>query len=400
MSSISTIDHEKETNCPFLTVPLVQQFCSDPGVNVVGRAIDKEWVYQHHLQPIVGFNPYQSAIYYADNSAFAEWFGNTNGDLRTQNEGDFLVPEVLFACHDYLHIWCVAAINTIEPHLQFGYGDITPANVEKFAYCHLLTEAVATVGLDYWYLSCNDISQLLDIGTCQRTLTVSYDEDNLSEYQRFNPDLFVQDPEFLVTLARFYATGRFPGFDATSLKRSPMVLGWLKHELSYGALQRRYTRQWLEYLAAGRVYGAKEDFDQAIDVAPQWRDDLTREIAGRLWSKIKTYDSGFIPQSADPDASWKASESTPLDFRFTNANAFGPQLWGEIERRGFVVESFDSLYSQVMSRCVYEEIDDGLIESLPTIKASKSVSLLKHLISDIPQMPLSNDEQRDIFFLS
>ena len=97
---------------------------------------------------LAGFNPFLRSLFYANNSALSRWLAGPYGSARDYNEGDHLVREVLFAVHDYLHCWSAAAIAVLAPRSRFDTGPILRDNLEDFVYCHLLTEAAATAGLD------------------------------------------------------------------------------------------------------------------------------------------------------------------------------------------------------------------------------------------------------------
>src|SRR5688572_16545693 len=103
----------------------------------------------------------------------------------------------------------------------------------------LLSEAAATVGVDYWWLCAVELGELLPIGTRVRGgLTTSYHERDRSEYRRFYPELEVQSLAFFGDLCAFHCNGEFVGFDGDDLARSPLLLAWLTQELRYGERQR------------------------------------------------------------------------------------------------------------------------------------------------------------------
>src|SRR5262245_19140488 len=129
--------------------------------------------------------------------------------------------------------------------MGFGDGRATRIDFEDWVFCHLLTEAIATVGLDYWYLSCGKLDDVVELGTAISTLTTPYHERHRREYRRWNPALRVQSPRFLETLAAVYCTGEFTGFDREALAHSPLVLQSVDKELMYGRVQRGFTRRWL-----------------------------------------------------------------------------------------------------------------------------------------------------------
>ncbi len=61
-------------------------------------------------------------------------------------------------------------------------------------------------------------------------------------------------PEFFDELAEFYCTGVLRGFGVEDLRRSPLLLQWLEHELRYGQRQREYARQWFAHVAGEEVH--------------------------------------------------------------------------------------------------------------------------------------------------
>ena len=106
--------------------------------------------------------------------------------LREANEGDRLMYELLFAAHDYLHAWSLQEIVALVPNLGVGTTTIDGANLEDLVFVQLVTEVAATVGLDYWYLSCVDLTEMFDLGFMIQSLTRPYRESHASEYRRFN----------------------------------------------------------------------------------------------------------------------------------------------------------------------------------------------------------------------
>jgi hypothetical protein len=86
-----------------------------------------------------------------------------------------------------------------RPDLSFASLDGEVIDFEDLIFCHLLTEAVAVAGLDYWYLSCVELNDVVDLGTTVRNLTIPYHERQRAEVRRFCPSLEVQTPEFFVT---------------------------------------------------------------------------------------------------------------------------------------------------------------------------------------------------------
>lgn len=310
-----------------LSVPLVRQMFSDPSVRVAFRAIDRSWMYQKIFGlSVTGFNPFGSELYVARLSALADWLRDGRRRDRRHNVGDALVHEVLFLVHDYLHIWARMVIQNELPELELGHGKITRRSLETFAFCHLATEAVATVGLDYWYLSTIELDEVCGIGTCIRNLVCSYREQDLTEYRRFNETYDVQHPEFLVKMAEFYATGEFDGFSAEDALASPKLLRWTEHELTYGRTQRSHIRAWLSYLSNGAVVLAPEELSAPITLGKKWQRTLLRKLAGLLWRKVKDDELLGMGTRPQPGTSWRRDREKDQrsgempDFCFTNIN--------------------------------------------------------------------------------
>ena len=128
--------------------------------------IDRRWAYEDILPiSLSGFNPLTRSVFYAAKSSMADWLLDPYGPSRAHNFRDRLVREVLMAAHDYLHIWAYGVVRDVCPGLGLGTRAITRARLDDFVFAHLLTEAAATVGLDYWYLGCVNLNQVCDVGT-------------------------------------------------------------------------------------------------------------------------------------------------------------------------------------------------------------------------------------------
>lgn len=108
----------------------------------------------------------------------------------------------------------------LAPWVRFDSGPILRDNIEDFVFCHLLTEAAAAVGLDYWYLSTFNLDERISLGTTLLNLTVDHHERYVSEYRRFCPGWDAQRPDFFSDIARFYCSGVFEGFDVRDVRQS------------------------------------------------------------------------------------------------------------------------------------------------------------------------------------
>jgi hypothetical protein len=372
---------------------------TDPGVRKVARAIDCRWTYERAVDLAVsGFNPFEQSIYYGERSFIARWFADPTGSARDHNEGDYLMKEVWTAVHDYLHVWCFDLIRSLAPERGFGVMPISPDNLEEFTFLHLVTEAAAVVGLDYWFLSTFDVNQRVSIGTNAINFAVEYRESDAAEFRRACPDLEVQTPGFFTALTRFYCTGEFHGFDVHDLRRSARTLRWLEHELGYGSTQRRYTRLWLRHLAgmAPTTLGTAAAH-APVPVSMAWQEWLLDEVGRALWSKIK--ESRPAPVSNPPPvAPWRAPVGTPVDYRFTNLNALlrddpaAAVLPGEGNAHAWAI--------QLIARTPYDAVDPALRRALLDIGRSQGPGVLRAICAALPALEAAAGEPRDLLLLN
>lgn len=334
-------------------LPVLDQLLADPYVRIVPRPVESRWKYEQlEHGSSVGFNPFRNEIYVGAESMFQRWRSSPDGDLRRLNEGDLLVREAMFVAHDYLHCWAAATIRQLRPELGFGTEPVDATNAEAMAFALLLTEAAAVVGLDYWCLSTFELEDALGIGTELRNLAVTYRETDLPEYRRFNPEIEVQAPSFFGELAAFYCSGELQGFELSDIRRSPRLLAWLRHELSYGELQRRYVRRWLQHLAGRTLYPTEADVAAAVPIEEDWQIELVDALGERLWAKVKQGDRQSLP-GADLDALWRAGNGGALDFRFTNILALRGDLRDHLRARGYRPESQRQGMDQILRRHRY-----------------------------------------------
>ncbi len=380
-----------------LNLPLVRQAFGDQAFRFVARSVDSSWSYERGIPvSLGGFNPFESAFYYGQSSRFAAWLSNPYGSARDFNENDLLVREVLFMVHDYLHAWAYSVIEELRPSCQVFHGAITGRTLEDYVFCHLLTEAVATVGLDYWFLCNRHLDELCPIGSNIRTLTVDYHDSRLPEYRRFFPDLEIQQPEFFRTLATFYCTGEFPGFDVSDLKQSPQLLRWLRHELSYGETQRKLARSWLAYLAAEPLALTEADLAAPIEVDTEARSRLIDDVGERLWAKVKDVDaaasSNIKPPSSPPDR--RSPSDRPPDFRFVNLARVPQERWPSMQLLGD--DHFKFFVYQFLGQLPFSAVPASKRKHLPLLLQQRNVSLVLDLLGDLPLRAALPDEPRDL----
>ena len=385
-----------------MSVPLVRQAFSDPSIPVVTRAIDKDWTYTKVTSfTITGFNPYQRELYIPAHSAIASWLAAGKKDDRKFNESDFLATEVFFLVHDHLHAWSAMVIQSEMPELEFGHGEITTASIETFAFCHILTEAVATIGLDYWYLSTLDVDRVCNIGTSLRSLTCAYSEGDLSEYRQFNSGFEVQTPSFFHLLAEFYCTGEFDGFSSDDLKRSPKLLSWLQHELTYGETQRAYIRNWLCHLSNGNVSLPQSELNKPFSIRHKWQKKLIKTLGQMLWRKVKQNEPLPMRPAFPVRRAWRRRGKDTPDFRFTNLNTLETIDDGILRDSARIETNYPYFYAQWISAHEFMKFPKEELALLRYIAEKRDVKSLLYLFrkNKVPRVPKSaHHEPADIFF--
>ncbi len=379
-----------------LHIPLLAQLFADPCFRIVRRGIDARWTYHDLIAARVdGFNPLTGCAFIGAHSHLDRWLPHRHASARPFNDKDELVSEALFVVHDYLHVWTYHWIRALRPELGFGTAPITPQNFEDMVFCHILSEAVATVGLDYWYLSVVELRDVVPIGTLQRGLTVSYREAWRDEYRHFCPNLRVQHPAFLERLTRFYCDGVFVGFDAGDLSASPAIDAWITHELRYGQLQRRYCRAWFGYLASETVTLAADQLDAPLSFDVAWRKRLTRDLAERLWCKVKQGELCSPPVTGNLGGVWSASPTRAADFRFLNLNRCGPVTSEAV--KAMTEDAFEFLLRQYAVRFDFDAFPDEAIGVFSLIRTERDFAIGDRLLKDMKRHAVAADEPRDLF---
>lgn len=382
-----------------LRIPIVSQMERDPGVAHATRAVDNSWYYDGHIQiPVTGFNPALGKIYSAKLSAYSKWAKRKNESARKYNFEDNLTYEVLFSAHDYLHIWAYQTIKAAIPEMGFGSAEITEENFEDFVYLHLLTEIVATIGLDYWYLSNIDLNSVAPIGTTRTTLATNYSKALLPEFQRFHPAFNPYSIDFFDVLENLYCYSTIKGFSGTALEKSPALLAWMKHEYKYAETQRRLTRLWLSSFKPKMNLGRDGEMDRPLKkTKSSWKNEISRDIRKLLWNKMVHQRDIFAPPTATA-SSWQASEHMDvLDFRFTNLNYFGDDFW-QVAQTVFTPKEAESyLFNQIVSKYKLETIDPNDVDLIMKLKSPLDLDSLRTVLRNYSPIPVSRPEARSVF---
>ena len=296
----------------------VQHALNDPHFSVTRRPVDNSWHHADLTGLMTGFNPTLHTHFYAAESVFDRWLEDPT-ELDCDRESQIrLVKEVLFMAHDYLHSWAYRALAAIEPGL-IGYGPVTRDNLNMQAFVLVVTEAVAVVGLDYWYLCVADVDERCgtDLGVGPRT--VHYRERYLSEYRRHNSSLDVQNPRFFHQILRLYCLGLFDGFDEQDLQQSDALASWMIRELLIAPRQREVCRTWLSRLGG---FELRDDEVMLPFQTPSesLRSHLTK-LSELLWRKIKFGEESFDPPPSN-SAAWQYVPGATVDFRFANCTSW------------------------------------------------------------------------------
>ena len=385
----ATLDRES-----LLQIPLVRRAFCDLSFRFQPRHSDVRWSYEGHVPiALTGFNPFELTFYYGQDSRFAAWLSDPFGSAREFNDSDLLVKEVLFMTHDYLHAWTYSVIDRMFPALRVLHGAITADTFEDYVFCHLLSETVATIGLDYWSLCVRGVNAMCAIGSNVGPLTVSYREALLPEYRRFCPDLEVQTPAFFRTLATFYCTGEFPGFDADDLRRSPQLLSWLRHELSYGETQRALTRRWLAYLADVPIELTESELGAPLAIHSELRQRLVDEVGQALWAVVKQDAATGLERPAVPAARHAALHKPP-DFRFINLARIPEPQWAPL--RPDSEEHFKFFLHQLLAQHELTAVPERLLKHIPVLLRQRDAALALDLLRDIPRRSPLAGEPRDL----
>jgi hypothetical protein len=385
-----------------LRIPLVRTMLEDPCVEFRTRSLDQGWKYQRAVPaPLTGFNPSLGAIFVAARSRLSTWLADPKQSARPLNQGDELVLEVLFAVHDYLHVWAYRAIRDACPELRFGSAACSASELETRVFCHLVTEAAATVGLDYWYLSTVDLNAVVDVGTTRATLTTPYHERNAREYKRFCPSFDPQRASFLEDMVTTYCAGTFPGLSRSDVDRSPMILEWMKQELHYGAAQRSYARQWFAFVGRMDYMPSRAQLLAPCESQRPWQKRLVRDLSRRLWELVKDGKRvAFDARSRVDPREYGDLTGRRLDFRFVNACQVDFRDATTMARADRGPESMTALLRQLLSMHEHSNSVDARV--VERALSTRDPSVLRAVLagSRLRRVPGTDEGPALLFMLS
>ncbi len=378
-------------------LPLIDRLIRGGREAIAVREIAPAWLYEYGNRLVTtGWNPLSGRVYVPSGSVLRTWLSGATRDLRALNQGDRFVRELCFLAHDLIHVWSVRLVQALVPERAFGHGEISADTLDAHAFVLLVTEACATVGLDYWYLSTFDLEQRLRIGSRFQRLTVDYRSSDDDEYRRCCPDFDTQTPAFFGRIARFYCTGVFPGFDARDALRSPRLHAWLDHELEYGQTQRQYAREWLMHLgglSTDRVAPSRLHAPVACD-AP-WQRAVIESLATQLWILIKADGEFVIAPPAAKSNAWRAPSRGPIDARFTNIAALSR---AEARERGVQAPSAPYYIEQVLRGAPDVPRDGGIHAAVSAARERRDIALAEWLADTLGASRDAREDSRDLFF--
>jgi len=394
--------NQKRHPSSLLNLSLVEHLFADHTVRLARRGVDARWTYNEEVQTNQsGFDPTSGVIFYRAHSHVDKWLAHREEDTRKHNYNDDLVGEAMFLVHDHLHIWAYRWIQALCPEIGLGTAPITRDNLEALAFCHLLTEAVATVGLDYWFLCTMDLNETLNLGTDYTCATLSYKESLEPEYRRFHPTFTAQKPAHLGMITKFYCTGEFLGFSGTDLARSPLLVSWLSHELEYGVRQRQYTRLWLSYLSKEDIKGEPPKLKGRVTTSAAWQKKLVGQITELLWSKVKHNNPEPPGRGPDPRKAWRIPLHKPVDFRFANWNIL--QRRKSLGRMDLHLKDSDNFcywFRQFVSQYDFEALADELLAIKLELFHKGRRDLCEYFFKDMPRVDVHGREREMLFLLN
>lgn len=262
----------------FSGLPLLRFITEQSHVQILERPVDMTWYYDGIVPiSVVGFNPFGRTVFFGSNS-FAK--AMLAADKKSSSSKiDWYLYEILFLLHDYMHIWAVARMLDSLPHCSKpGVWEDT-RSLSDLGFVLIISEAVATVAVDWWTLSRLDLTSVLQCKTAFRCLTTSFQRDDLLLARKIAGNFEVYTPRFFRWMAVGYLTGRFNGFDDVGQSSLEENAKWLVKEREYGIKQRDYARRWLTHLSNGKL----ELSSNSMFALDDFRISIIESLAGELW---------------------------------------------------------------------------------------------------------------------
>jgi hypothetical protein len=343
--------------------PVVRSMIDDTSIRFIPRRVDMRWYYRKAVPICVtGFNPFRNGIFYGQHSFLAEIISSSNAPIR--KDLDWYLYELFFAAHDYVHVWCVQEL-TRELGAFEDAAMLRDRNQQRrFIYTLLLSEAAATIAIDYWLLCQRPVSRILPRRPTFSALTTSFTHRDAARLRKIDAKMDVASKSFFDWLATAYFTGRFDGPSGSWGRLSGMQIDWVSAERVQANKQRRIATAWLSYLVGSRVV------DDSLYRGMSEYADLTRHIAEELWrccfagKQLKTRNKGEVNTVF-------SQPKTNIDFRFVNVRDVDDlrrhvmKLSDPVQRRYFV--------SQYVSCFDYNDISRKEILALTPASSLRTV---------------------------
>jgi hypothetical protein len=350
---------------------------------------------------MTGFNPFSGRLFLAADSQVWTFLETPEIKARSLNRQDFFIKDLLFTLHDYLHVWALRFLNQRFPQLGICTKAIDAESLETFAFCHILTEAAATIGLDFWYLSTLDLNEIVCLGTEFRAgLTTSYEERLIHEYRRGNPDFQVQRPHFFTDMARFYCDGVLHGFNMQDLNSSPCLYRWIHHEIVYGQEQRVAIRRWLSFLAGHKRELSETEAGRAIALDADWQVRAIQELGDALWKLVKHDESIDLPPLPDRSEYWQTRAGSAIDPRFVNFRQVDEDELLSCREHPFILNNFNYVVWQTLAGCSLADFDPELLKIVNFIREKKDLKLLLSVLKSCPRVAAADEAPRDIMLIN
>jgi hypothetical protein len=291
---------------------------------IVERPCSSQWTHHLDLRAGSGWNPYTGQLYLPQDSVALSYLRDPSLDARALNRhDDRLVRSIFGVAHDFLHLVATAWIMSLAP-LRLFDEPLSHDTLEDHVFLLLVAEAVAVIGLDYWYLSAQEPRILLELGSRQRGYAVSYHLRDHAEYSRHSAGWSTETPLFFELLVDFYTSGSFRGFAVQHVATSPKLHDWLSHELQYAHTQRVHARAWLSHMLEVGEIG---DPGMPVQNDRPWMRNLIRQVGERLWCWIRGGQPLEFRPYALPVAFQSVRSRPDKAWKFANAGAFSKEEW-------------------------------------------------------------------------
>lgn len=330
----------------FNGLPLIGDIFSQNRVDFVQRPVDMRWHYSG-IVPVstAGFNPLGRSVFFGRQSYLETFLAED--ELRIDKDIDQMLYEVLFAVHDYVHIWSTYRVLEYLPHCAEPSTWSDPAALDDLAFLLVVGELVATTTLDFWLLCDLNLGRELRVRTTVGALTTAFRTSQIGETQELRPGFEVGSRRFFSWLANGYCGLGFEGFEGVDRTRLKEKAGWVIKEMDLSLRQRRLTRSWLHHLSGGFASAPKAD---VIFINSSTRMKILGDLEEELWDTCRRRVPLAWPSARPTPAVLGLVPSTGTDFRFNDIlhvedferARLNPKM--SIKQFGYMLSQFVSLF--------------------------------------------------------